>query len=135
MKISDFTREQLQFFLDNEKKIKKELQSKKYDVGDCFVSFMPCNNLCVLKITSVYKNHYKCTYIYNKFWNAFGIEKRDFNDEELDSYIKIESSLYESIESFVQKYNQRRDADYNQLNEKYKNEITDYIKTLEQEFK
>lgn len=135
MKISDFTREQLQFFLDNEKKIKKELQSKKYNVGDCFVLFMPFNNLCVLKITSVYKNHYKCTYIYNNFWNAFGIEKRDFNDEELDSYIKIESSLYESIESFVQKYNQRRDTDYNQLNEKYKNEITDYIKTLEQEFK
>lgn len=135
MKISDFTREQLQFFLDNEKKIKKELQSKKYDVGDCFISFMPVDNLRVLKITSVYKNHYKCTYIYNKFWGAFGIEKRDFNDEELDSYIKIESSLYESIESFVQKYNQRRDTDYNQLDEKYKNEITDYIKTLEQEFK
>ena len=135
MKISDFTREQLQFFLDNEKKIKKELQSKKYDVGDCFISFMPFTTLRVLKITSVYKNHYKCTYIYNNLWNAFGTEKRDFNDEELDSYIKIESSLYESIESFAQKYNQRRDADYNQLNEKYKNEITDYIKTLEQEFK
>lgn len=135
MKISDFTREQLQFFLDNEKKIKKELQSKKYDVGDCFISFMPFTTLRVLKITSVYKNHYKCTYIHNNFWNAFDIEKRDFNDGELDSYIKIESSLYESIESFVQKYNQRKDTDYNQLNEKYKNEITDYIKTLEQEFK
>lgn len=135
MKISDFTREQLQFFLDNEKKIKKELQSKKYDVGDCFILFMPFTTLRVLKITSVYKNHYKCTYIYNNFWNAFDVEKRDFNDEELDSYIKIESSLYESIESFVQKYNQRRDTDYNQLSEKYKKEITDYIKTLEQEFK
>lgn len=135
MKISDFTREQLQFFLDNEKKIKKELQSKKYDVGDCFISFMPFTTLRVLKITSVYKNHYKCTYIYNNFWNAFDIEKRSFNNGELDSYIKIESSLYESIESFVQKYNQRRDTDYNQLSEKYKNEMTDYIKTLEQEFK
>lgn len=29
MKISDFTKEQLQFFLDNEKKIKEEMQSKK----------------------------------------------------------------------------------------------------------
>lgn len=135
MKISDFTREQLQFFLDNEKKIKKELQSKKYDVGDCFVSFMPFNNLCVLKITSVYKNHYKCTYIYNKFWNVFGIEKRDFNDKELDSYIKIESSLYESVESFIQKYNQRRADDYKRLDDKYHKELTDYIEDLKQKFK
>ena len=135
MKISDFTREQLQFFLDNEKKIKKELQSKKYNVGDCFISFNSYHDLCIFKITSSYKRYYKCTYIYNNYWNSFNIEKWNLNDKDLDSHIKIDSSLYDSIESFILKYSQRRNNDYKQLNDKYRKEITDYIEDLKQKFK
>lgn len=135
MKISDFTKEQLQFFLDNEKKIKKEMQSKKYTIGDCFISFSGYHDLSIFKITSSYKRYYKCTYIYNNFKNSFNVEKWDRNDKDLDFYIKIDSSLYDSIESFIQKYNQRRAADYKQLDDKYHKEIINYIENLKQSFK
>ena len=135
MKISDFTKEQLQFFIDNEKKIKKEMQSKKYNIGDCFISFTYYNDLSIFKIISSSKRHYRCTHIFNCFRNNFGIDRRDLNDKDLDSCIKIESSLYDSIKSFIQKYNQRRDDDYKQLNDKYYKEITNYIKNLKQSFK
>lgn len=111
------------------------MQSKKYNVGDCFISFNTYYALSIFKITSSYKRHYKCTHIYNCFRNNFAIDKRDLNDKDLDSYIKIESSLYDSINSFVQKYNQRRDDDYKQLNDKYYKEIHDYIENLKQNFK
>lgn len=135
MKISDFTKEQLQFFLDNEKKIKKEMQSKKYNIGDCFILFNGYHDLNIFKITSSYKRYYKCIHIYNSFTDSFNIEKWDRNDKDLDSYIKINSSLYDSIESFIQKYNQRRTTDYKQLDAKYHKEIYDYIENLKQSFK
>lgn len=135
MKISDFTREQLQFFLDNEEKIKKELLSKKYGIGDCFILFDSFYDVCILKVIRVCEDHYVCTYIHNNVRNNFDREKRNLNDKDLDSYIKIESSLYESIDSFVQSYVQRRYTNYKQLDEKYKKEITKYIKNLKQSFK
>lgn len=140
MKISDFTKEQLQFFLDNEEKIKEELQPKKYNIGDCFIVFDYYHELSIFKITgnyttNNYEHRYECTHRYSSFRDDFGIDKRYLDDKDLDSYIKIDSSLYDSIESSMLKYNQRRDDDYKQLNDKYRKEITDYIENLKPNFK
>ena len=114
--------------------IEKKVVPKKYNIGDCFIRFNRYPDLTVVKITSSYKHHYKCTYIYNNGWNYFNREKRNLNDKDLDSYTKIETSLYDSIESFTQKYNQLRTVDYNQLHEKYHKGITEYIENLKIKF-
>ena len=118
------------------KKLKKKCNlKKKYNVGDCFISFYQDDYLNVYKIKSSNKHYYRCIHVYNCFWNDFGIGTRDLKDTDLDSYIKIESSLYDSIQFFIQKYNLRKSVEYKKLGDKYHKEICDYIENLKQEFK